>query len=133
MKTNRDFIICLLDVLGFENLFNNHGLETIEKKYKELIEVADNHNFELALMERGGVPVMGNPGLKSSYFSDTILFWCPYDDMRMEVLFDSIAEVMCKSIEIGLPLRGAVSVGEVVIDKEKGLYLGQPFIAAARA
>ncbi|MBS1643213.1 MAG: hypothetical protein JSR11_12125 [Bacteroidetes bacterium] len=133
MTTERDYLICLLDVLGFENLFNRFGLQTIEAKYKELIEVADKHNFELALMERGGVPVMGNPGIKSSYFSDTILFWCPYDDMRMEVLFDSLAEVMCKSIEIGLPLRGAVSVGQVVIEKEKGVYLGQPFISAARA
>ena len=133
MTTDRDFIICILDVLGFENLFNQVGLETIEKKYRELIDVADKHNFELALMERGGVPVMGNPGIKSSYFSDTILFWCPYDDMRMEVLFDSLTEVMCKSIEIGLPLRGAVSVGQVVIEKENGVYLGQPFISAARA
>ena len=74
MTTDRDFIICILDVLGFENLFNQVGLETIEKKYRELIDVADKHNFELALMERGGVPVMGNPCIKSSYFSDTILF-----------------------------------------------------------
>ena len=133
MAAEKDFIICVLDVLGFENLFNKLGLNTIEKRYKELIDVAEKHNFELALMERGGVPVMGNPGIKSSYFSDTILFWCPYDDMRMEVLFDSLTEVMCKSIEIGLPLRGAVSVGKVVIEKEKGVYLGQPFISAARA
>lgn len=133
MTTERDFIICLLDVLGFENLFSKLGLEEIERRYKELIDVADIHNFELALMERDGVPVMGNPGIKSSYFSDTILFWCPYDDLRMDVLFDSLTEVMCKSIEIGLPLRGAVSVGQVVIDKEKDVYLGQPFISAARA
>lgn len=39
MTTDRDFIICILDVLGFENLFNQVGLETIEKKYRELIDV----------------------------------------------------------------------------------------------
>ena len=134
MKSERDFIICLLDVLGFENLFAKLGLEKIQSKYEELIEVANKHNFELAItIGPEGHPRIGNPGIKSAYFSDTLLFWCPYDVFRLEVILNSMSEVICRLIELGLPLRGAVSVGKVVIDKERGIYLGQPIISAARA
>jgi len=134
MTKENDTLICLLDVLGFENLFNQLGLEAIETKYKELLSVVEEQNIEVAiLLGPGDVPMVGSPGIKSAYFSDTIIFWCPYDVYRMEVLLNCMTELVCKSIEIGMPLRGSVSVGQVIIDKEQGIYLGQPIISAARA
>lgn len=134
MTKDNDTIICLLDVLGFENLFNKFGLEAIETKYKELLSVADEQNIEFAILQGpDGAVLAGSPGIKSTYFSDTIIFWCKYDVFRMEVLLNCMRELLCKSIEIGLPLRGSVSVGQVKIDKEKGIYLGLPIISAARA
>ena len=132
MTKEREHIIILLDVLGFKNLFEKIGLDEIESKYRELIKVAEEHNFEGAFtIGPGGHPMYGNPGIKSAYFSDTIIFWCPYDPFRMEIIFDSMREVLCRSIEIGLPLRGSISIGDVRIDKEKGVFLGKPIIEAA--
>jgi len=37
-------------------------------------------------------------------------------------------EMLCRSIEIGLPLRGAISMGEAILTS--GIYLGQPLIDA---
>jgi hypothetical protein len=134
MKTDTDTLICLLDVLGFENLFNKYGLKAIETKYKELLSIVDEQNVEFAILQGpDGAVIAGSPDIKSTYFSDTIIFWCKYDVFRMEVLLNCMKELLCKSIEIGLPLRGAVSVGQVMIDKDKGIYLGQPIISAARA
>lgn len=134
METDHNLLICLLDVLGFENLFNQFGLATIEAKYKELLAVAEEQNIEVAILQGpGGHPIIGSPSIKSAYFSDTIIFWCKYDLFRMEVLLNCMKEVICKSIEIGLPLRGSVSIGQVKIDKEQSIFLGQPIIAAARA
>ncbi|HVW98005.1 MAG TPA: hypothetical protein VHA56_18690 [Mucilaginibacter sp.] len=134
MQKDDDTLICLLDVLGFENLFNKLGLEGIETRYKELLAVVDEQNVQVAILQgAGGVPVVCSPNIQSTYFSDTIIFWCKYDTFRMEVLLDCMKELLCRSIEIGLPLRGAVGVGEVKIDKEIAVYLGQPIISAARA
>ncbi len=127
MSEKKEHIVVLLDVLGFENLFYKIGLEAIESKYKELIEVAEQHNYEFAItIGPGGHPMAGNPGIKSAYFSDSLIFWCPYDPFRMEILFDSLREILCRSIEIGLPLRGSISVGQVKIDKDKGIYCKLP-------
>jgi len=134
MTRDHDFLICLLDVLGFENLFNQYGLEAIEAKYKELLAVAEQQNIGFAILQGpGGHPIVGSPDIKSAYFSDTIIFWCKYDVFRMEVLFNCMKEVICKSIEIGLPLRGSASVGQLKIEKEQNIFLGQPIISAARA
>jgi hypothetical protein len=134
MTDDNDTLICLLDVLGFESLFNKFGLDAIEAKYKELIAVAEEQNIEVAfLISPDGHPMVGSPNINSAYFSDTIIFWCKYDTFRMEVLMNCMRELICKSIEIGLPLRGSVSVGQVKIDQERGIFLGNPIIAAARA
>ena len=41
-------------------------------------------------------------------------------------------ELMCKSIEIGLPLRGALTIGDLRMEPQEGIYLGIPIVDAAR-
>jgi hypothetical protein len=135
MTTENDYLICLLDALGFESLFIAHGLDVIESKYRELITTVEKQNIGLAIAQGpgGGHPIVGSPNIQSAYFSDTIIFWCKYDTFRMEVLLNCMKEVICKSIEIGLPLRGSVGVGQAKLVKEQGIFLGRPIISAARA
>lgn len=45
---------------------------------------------------------------------------------------DVCNELICHSLEIGLPLRGGISMGEAVLDQEKNIFLGQPIVEAAR-
>ena len=134
MTTEQDYLICLLDVLGFESLFIEHGLDVIESKYRELIGTVEKQNIGMAIVQGpGGHPMVGSPNIQSAYFSDTIIFWCKYDSFRMEVMLNCMKEVICKSIEIGLPLRGSVGVGQAKIVKEQSIFLGRPIISAARA
>ncbi|WP_414442475.1 hypothetical protein [Burkholderia sp. 22PA0106] len=55
-----------------------------------------------------------------------------YHPMPCDGLLDACNELMCRSLEIGLPLRGALALGDAVLDQERGIYLGQPLIDAAR-
>lgn len=41
-------------------------------------------------------------------------------------------ELVCHGLEVGLPLRGAVSMGEAVLDQDRNIFLGQPIVDAAR-
>lgn len=45
---------------------------------------------------------------------------------------DICNDLMCRGLEIGLPLRGAISTGPAVLDGQRNIFLGQPIIEAAR-
>jgi hypothetical protein len=45
---------------------------------------------------------------------------------------DVCNDLICRSLEVGLPLRGSISMGEAVLDQEKNIFLGQPIVEAAR-
>lgn len=41
-------------------------------------------------------------------------------------------ELVCSSLECGLPLRGAISAGRAIMDRDSGYFLGEPLVEAAR-
>lgn len=41
-------------------------------------------------------------------------------------------DLMCRGLEVGLPLRGAIAIGDAVLDQERSIFLGQPIVEAAR-
>lgn len=55
-----------------------------------------------------------------------------YHTVPCDNFLDLCNEVICHSIEIGLPLRGGISMGEAVLHLDRGIYLGKPLIDAAR-
>lgn len=46
--------------------------------------------------------------------------------------WNTCAELICKSIEFDLPIRGAVSTGDAIFDTENKVYLGEPIVDTAR-
>jgi hypothetical protein len=55
-----------------------------------------------------------------------------YHPVPCDNFLDLCNEVICRSVEIGLPLRGALSLGEAVLHLERSVFLGQPLIDTAR-
>lgn len=51
----------------------------------------------------------------------------PYDNF-----LDVCNELMCRALEIGLPLRGAVAIGDAALIPERNIFIGQPIVDAAR-
>lgn len=91
--------------------------------------------------------------INALYGSDTILIWsnrtwknhedagCPVD-VHLPIKWSSYPkpcdpfieicnEVICRSIELGLPLRGALSTGECYFDFDKHIYIGKPIVEAS--
>jgi len=92
----------------------------------------------------------------AAYASDTFLVWANYTwtdlherkkdeleklskDSNHDWLFRPIPcdafletcnELMCQSLQVGLPLRGALAAGDAILDKERSIFLGQPIIEA---
>ena len=132
--SDKDHLFCLLDVLGFSNLVTTVGLDSLYEKYKELIRSAEDWQVDgVFFSSRCGHPYFGYNRIQSTYFSDTIIFWCPYDIHHLEILAHSLKEVVCRSIEIGLPLRGAISVGKAKLGLDQRAFAGEPIVKAVNA
>lgn len=62
---------------------------------------------------------------------DPAIGWT-YQPIPCDNFFDVCNDIMCRSLEIGLPLRGAISIGDAILDEERQIFLGQPIVEAAR-
>jgi hypothetical protein len=85
-QTGNLFVVCLLDVLGFEGRLEKLRLAGLKAKYDQLIDYVKQQRraFDIATTTEGhmvmGVSISGNV-----YFSDSLLFWQSY--LRSTVLF----------------------------------------------
>mgnify|MGYP001254191234 CR=1 FL=1 len=134
-----DYLVAFLDVLGFEALLRRIGLEELTRRYGELLEVAltphsEARSWGLALTLVRGQPtpaLMWLP-IQTAYFSDSLLLWVPYHPSHVPEFLDRCSRVFCEALALGLPLRGSISVGTSVLNKDRGVYLGLPLVEAVR-
>jgi hypothetical protein len=115
------------------------------EKYQQLINIIDKNNFKQEELKNGnfhgafwtseGIPLISYE-IKGAYASDSILIWA---NRKLEEKFvpsdnflDICNQLICSSIEIGLPLRGAISMGNLCIDEKKGVFLGKALVDIAR-
>lgn len=126
-------VLCLLDVLGFESIFQLIGLERMKERYDKLTKYVKQ--------QTGGIDVVPIPDghvavgwlvIGNAYFSDTLLFWTKYSKISLPSFTHLIAESICWGLEHELPLRGTIAVGQTILDTDSDTYLGQPIIEAAR-
>ena len=130
--------LAFFDILGFEALYNEIGIEEIIIKYEEFISLVSKMEKEAGccLVNAGGMQmsIMMSIPINYGYFSDTILFWVDADKAPTQVqLINLMEEVLCRSIELGMPLRGSLNAEVTHFDKEKGIFLGKSLICGARA
>jgi hypothetical protein len=126
-------IVCLLDVLGFESQLKTHGLSGIQAKYTKLIEYVKDQKGGIDVVPTSdGHVAVGWLVIGNAYFSDSLLFWTRYSKISLPSFTHCVAEAICFGIEVELPLRGAISVGEAILDQEGGIFLGDPLVEVAR-
>lgn len=125
-------MIAMFDVLGFESLFHRLGLEEIYRRYEILTTHVREPKLGYDLVPIGGYVAIGHLEVQCAYFSDTILYWTPYSFPAFCSFCITCSEVLCRAVEIGLPLRGAVAVGPAIMDMPMATHLGQPIVEVAR-
>jgi hypothetical protein len=126
-------LVCLLDVLGFESILKRLGLDGLHAKYAALIAYVKRQEGGLDIAPTpGGHVAVGWLVVGNAYFSDTLLFWTKYSKMALPSFTHLVAEAVCFGLESELPLRGAIAVGEALLDKDTGTFLGEPLVEVAR-
>jgi hypothetical protein len=138
-------MLALFDVLGFRERLRTRGLPAIRSEYARLISLAEARAGQLDLWKNWRVETYGyrDPKVEClaaswvpvdhSYFSDTILFWAPYEQGHVAGFCRFCSLFMCQSLHIHIPVRGAITIGEMVIDKTVGVFLGLPLAEALDA
>ncbi|MFQ6027563.1 MAG: hypothetical protein ACE5Q6_08730 [Dehalococcoidia bacterium] len=134
-----DYLIAFLDVLGFEALLKRVGLEELNRRYEELLTTALAPHSEsrpwslsLALVQGQPTPALMWLPIQTAYFSDSLLLWVHYHPAHVPEFLDRCSRVFCQGLALGLPIRGAISVGRAILDKNRGIFLGLPLVEAVR-
>lgn len=128
-----EFAVALFDVLGFESLLRRNGLAEVQAKYMTLINYVRQQTggLDVVALPDGSVAV-GWLMIGNAYFSDSLLFWTRYSKVALPDFTRGMAEAVCHGLENGLALRGAIAVGQAVLDSGNGVYLGEPLVEIAR-
>jgi hypothetical protein len=131
----RPWIVGLLDVLGFSAWVEREELSSIVATYRQLVERAfvryTARGGLASVRVKGGsiFALTGPPHV--AYFSDTILLWAPLDRPFVDEFVGRCSSILCEALAMGVPLRGAITIGEAVLDEDTSTYIGRPLVEAA--
>jgi len=133
------YLLAFLDVLGFEALLERVGLAEVHARYALLLEQAlrpqsqEKQWFRVKSIVQGEVvPALMWLPVQAAHFSDSLLLWVHYHPGHVEEFLKRCSRVFCKALDLGIPLRGAVTVGDAVLDNSANVFLGKPLVEAAR-
>lgn len=133
----RRYLIGVFDVLGFSAMLRTQGLEAVTEQYGRLIAEAvtkpamRTYNIIRFSKTQSG-SVIGTLPVEHAHFSDTILLWVPLVQHYIAPFLARCADMVCEALQMGLPLRGAVSAGRAVMHQSSSTFIGPPIVEAAK-
>lgn len=129
------FAFAMFDVLGFSAWVKSTSLQTILDTYHSLIESAvtrPNEKGGLSAVQTPEGAVFAITGPPSyAYFSDTILIWCPLAPPFVDDFVGRCKDLICHALAMNIPLRGALTLGDAVLDSDANYFVGEPIVEAA--
>jgi hypothetical protein len=130
------FMFAMFDVLGFSQWLDSVGLQSVLDSYHTLIDrvvVQPHEKGGLGAVQTrdGSLFVVARPP-GYAYFSDTIILWYPLAPPLVDLFVTRCSSLMCEALALGIPLRGAITVGDAVLDTDVDFFLGAPIVEAAR-
>jgi hypothetical protein len=124
-----EYVVALLDVLGFSERVKTHPLASLIAEYRQLLAAADSSSSISVYHLLEGIAT--DWVIRRVVFSDSVLLWSKADAEGTLMLLTACAQFVAQSGRIGWPVRGIVTVGECVIDEGAGLYVGDAIARAA--
>lgn len=116
-----------LDILGWKHIVAEHEqqLERLVDKYRMLKDEARSNSRTPILTRQSS----GRPGVviihaRHVILSDSIWLWADDDVDSCTGLLVACSAIMCRGVELDLPIRGAISFGQVAIDWRNDIYVG---------
>ena len=94
-----------------------------------MLKPNENGGLSAAQTPEGALFAVGGPP-HYAYFSDTILLWCPLVPPAVDDFVGRCSDLICEALAMNIPLRGAITLGEAVLDNQASLFIGKPIVEA---
>lgn len=128
-KTTDNRFVAFIDILGFKDLVNRNSHSDIYEKLskisktKQLLENAANKEL---VNER-----FNDVDIYIASFSDSIVIFSKNNTVdNFGYFLIAVRWLFAKTIESGIPMKGAIAYGEISLNKSEQIYFGQPIIDA---
>lgn len=116
---SRSRFVALVDVLGMKSWISKVGPEEPASELNDLMRMAR----EATSGTQDGVPF--GPLVGAALLSDSVLAYSVDDSWAsLHVMGDFLFMLVRAALDHGVPMRGAMSVGKVVIDRGRGVFVG---------
>jgi len=129
------YAFAMFDILGFSAWLESVGIQKVLDSYHTLVEkavVRANEKGSLGAVQTAeGAYFVVSGAPHYAYGSDTLLMWCPLVPELVADFVERCSDLMCEALEMGIPLRGALTLGDAVLDSETNFFLGEPIVEAA--
>lgn len=111
---------CYLDLLGFRQLVESHSIEQVLPLYERA----------LAHIERAE-PKATLRGISYAWFSDTFIIYSRTDSPEAFSHVEQAGRLFFQELLLAqIPVRGAISCGDLYSLKERGVFIGRALIEA---
>ena len=138
METRSTKVVALFDILGTKNRMTVLGVDGVLATYEKLATFVDQQSGSMVIRsvptgDGTFCPAVGWLEVEKGYFSDTFLLWADHEPFRLPAFMQMCIDLFCYSLELGIPIRGGLAVGDAHMDKTKSIFLGPALIDAAEA
>ena len=123
-KTKR--YVAFLDILGFKDYVLRHSIDEVYSRLNTLHELSPDEiesgpKYKKSIKER----------VRISIFSDSVCVFSINDEYLSLFYFLSyLKTILRRALRKGVPLKGAVAYGDIVVDNDSNIFCGQPIIDA---
>jgi hypothetical protein len=122
--------VALVDVLGMKKWVEQVGPEAPAAELDELMRIARDATSGTQTRDDGSELPLG-PLVGAVLLSDSVLAYSVDDSWAsLAVMGDFLRMLVMVALTHGIPMRGAMSMGKVVIDRGRGIFVGAPIVDA---
>lgn len=133
--------LAFFDILGTSESIRQGEYNKVYDFYSYMVKLCSEEEIPLSFPSLPGsikkdVETVLMFPMKHAFFSDTFIVWVEYKPVFMMSLagfYEKCMRIFTEAIKRGIPLRGAISRGDAIMDDDNKLYLGKPLVEAARA
>lgn len=136
-RSEQTVLLAVFDILGFSNRVRDSSLAQVRDTYDRLrertVERYEIWSFDLLPFDgthQRWVPASLRLHVNSVVFSDSVFAWVPLKQGFANPFVRWCCEFMCEGLAMDLPIRGAITAGDAILDQESSTYLGKPILEA---
>lgn len=124
-----DRFIAFIDIMGFSNYVYRNAHASVDKRMRAFQDIINDH--EVGMKSVSKEVQRKHKSLRTVCFSDSVLLISSdssYDSLTNILMYSQLVITSC--IEKRIPIKGAISYGQITADFDKSLFFGKALIDA---